>query len=52
MAMKKDFGNTVKEKTQTKKTVDKLTVLKESDAKTIYNLIFAKKQEEKGGQHP
>lgn len=51
MAMKKDFGHAVKEQEKKKKKVDKLAVLKESDAETIYNLIFAKKQEEKDVQH-
>lgn len=44
MAMKIDFDNTVADQKETKKKIDKLTVLKESDARTIYNLIFSEKK--------
>ena len=47
MAIPKTFDNTIQEKKAEKK-VDKLTVLKESDRKTIYNLIFSEKKEDKG----
>lgn len=48
MAIPKTFDNTVREKKAEKKKIDKLTVLKESDRKTIYNLIFSEKKEDKG----
>lgn len=44
MAIIKDFGNTVADQKEKKKKIDKLTVLKESDARTIYNLIFSEKK--------
>lgn len=47
MAISKDFGNTVVDQKEKKKKIDKLTVLKESDASTIYNLIFSEKKAEK-----
>ena len=50
MAIKKDFDNTVADRKEKKKKVDKLTVLKESDANTIYNLIFSEKKKEQSIQ--
>ena len=44
MAIIKDFGNTVSDQKEKKKKIDKLTVLKESDARTIYNLFFSEKK--------
>lgn len=44
MGIVKNFGNTVADQKEQKKKSDKLTVLKESDARTIYNLIFSEKK--------
>lgn len=50
MALKTDFTNTVQPKETSEKTLKKLTVLRENDPKTIYNMIFAEKPEKNDEQ--
>ena len=47
MAMDKKFENIVVEQKKQKKRIDELTILKESDKNTIFNLIFSEKTPEK-----
>lgn len=47
MAMDKKFENIVVDQKKQKKQIDELTILKESDSNTIFNLIFSEKTPEK-----
>lgn len=47
MAMDKKFENIVVDQKKQKKRIDELTILKESDKNTIFNLIFSEKTPEK-----
>lgn len=50
MAIKKDFSNTIADKKEKKKELDKLTVLNESDKNTIYHLVFSEESDKKDSQ--
>ncbi len=50
MAIKKDFSNTIADKKEKKKRLDKLTALNESDKNTIYHLVFSEGADKKDGQ--
>ena len=47
MAMDKKFENIVVDQKKQKKRIDELTILKEADKNTIFNLIFSEKTPEK-----